>query len=294
MPLPHILLAFLVMLIWGINFLSVKIGLDEISPLLLCGLRFFFASIPAVFFVQRPSGPFYIVILYGFVMFALQFSLLFLGLKAGMTPGMASLLMQTQVFFSLFFAVFFLNEKLTPSQVLGAGISFLGIGLVALHLDNTITAIGFVLILSAAASWGLGNLITKKSQTHNTMSLVIWSSFVACIPMLLLSLLLEGPSQILMSYHHVTWKGITALLYIVYASTWIGYGLWNYLLAKYPVGLVAPFTLLVPVVGILSSVIALGEPFQLWKLIACLLVISGLCINLIGTRFFAARRLQAA
>ncbi len=289
MPISHLLLTLLVVVIWGLNFIFVKLGLEEISPLLLCALRFFLASIPAVFFIKPPSVPFRIVALYGLVMFALQFSLVFMGMHVGMTPGMASLIMQVQVFFSMFFAVLFLGEQPSISQVAGALVAFMGIGLVALHFDTNVSLLGFILILAAAATWGVGNLITKKIKTTNFIAVIVWGSFVACLPMFLLSLIFEGPHRIVTSYHHLTWQGIGSLLYIVYASTWVGYGIWNWLLGRYSVGMIVPFTLLVPVVGILSSILLLGEPFQLWKLNAGLLVISGLCINILSPRFFMTK-----
>ena len=289
MPISHILLTLLVAVIWGLNFIFVKLGLEEISPLLLCALRFFLASIPAVFFIKPPAAPFKIVALYGLVMFALQFALVFMGVHAGMTPGMASLLMQVQVFFSMFFAVLFLGEQPSISQVVGALVAFIGIGLVAMHLDTNVSLLGFILILAAAATWGIGNLITKKINTTNFIAVIVWGSLVACLPMFVLSLIFEGPERIVASYNHLTWQGIGSLLYIVYVSTWIGYGIWNWLLGHYSVGMIVPFTLLVPVVGILSSVLLLGEPFQLWKLNAGLLVISGLCINILSPRFFMAK-----
>lgn len=289
MPISHLLLLLMVIVIWGLNFIVVKLGLEEISPLLLCALRFFLASIPAVFFIKLPKVPFKIIAAYGLVMFALQFGFVFSGMKVGMTPGMASLLMQVQVFFTLLFAVFFLGEKPGIGQLIGALVSFMGIGLVALHFDSTMSLLGFILVLAASASWGVGNLITKKMNTTNLLSVVVWGSLVACLPMLLLSLLFEGPTNMLTTIQHVTWKGLGSLLYIVYASTWVGYGVWGWLIGRYAVGMVVPFTLLIPVVGILSSVLLLGEPFQLWKLVACLLVISGLCINVLSTRLFMTK-----
>jgi O-acetylserine/cysteine efflux transporter len=288
MPIPHLLLALLVVVIWGINFLFVKLGLEEITPLLLCAVRFVLASIPAIFFIKPPAS-FKIVTLYGLVMFALQFSLLFIGMHAGMTTGMASLLMQVQVFFSLFFAAIWLGETLYSWQIAGALISFIGIGLVGMHVDKNISLLGFMAILGAAATWGIGNLITKKITNINMIALVVWGSFIACFPMLILSLIFEGPRSIVHSYNHLTWLGATSVLYIAYASTWIGYGVWNWLISRYPVGMIVPFTLLVPIIAILSSVLILGEPFQLWKLAAGLLVIGGLCINLLGARIFMSK-----
>ncbi|KTD08142.1 EamA family transporter [Legionella jamestowniensis] len=294
MPASHILLALLVALIWGINFLFVKLSLEEISPLFLSTLRFLLASIPAVFFIKPPAAPFRLILSYGLIMFALQFSLLFLGMHAGMTPGMASLLIQVQVFFSMFFAAAFLKEHPNPFQIVGALVSFSGIGLVALHFDSNISVLGFILILSSAATWGFGNLITKKAINVNMISLVVWGSFVAIIPMLLITLTFEGMTSVINTYNHLTWRGFSALAYIVYISTWVGYGVWNWLVSRYPVSTIVPFTLLIPVVGILSSVIILGEPFQLWKLAAGLLVISGLCINVLSTRFFGVKLNQTA
>ncbi|KGP63339.1 acetylserine transporter [Legionella norrlandica] len=292
MPFTHLLLALLVVFVWGINFIFVKIGLEEIPPLLLCALRFLLASMPAVLFIKPPSVPFRIIASYGLIMFGLQFALLFIGLQVGMTPGVASLLMQVQVFFSMFFAGIFLGEQPRAGQLIGALISFAGIGVVALHFDHNVSLLGFLSILASAASWGFGNLITKKINSANLIAVIVWSSFVACLPMFLLSLLFEGPSSLITTYQHITWKGILSLLYIVYISTWVGYGVWNWLISRYPVGMIVPFTLLVPVVGILSSILILGEPFYLWKLVAGLLVISGLCVNLLTTLFFPAKTQQ--
>ncbi|MDI1352731.1 MAG: EamA family transporter [bacterium] len=286
MPISHIFLALLVVVVWGINFIFVKLGLEEISPFLLCALRFLLASVPAVFFIKPPRASFTIIAAYGLIMFALQFSLIFLGMNAGMTPGMASLLMQVQVFFSIFFAVIFLGEEPSLGQIVGAGVAFLGIGVVALHFDHNVSLLGFVLIMAGAASWGVGNLLTKKIKTPNFIAVIVWSSFVACLPMFLLALIFEGPSSFVYTYHHLSGKGISALFYIVYVSTWVGYGVWNWLLSRYPIGTIVPFNLLIPIVGILSSIIVFDEPFQLWKLLACILVISGLCINILSTRFF--------
>lgn len=285
MQIAHLLLAIFVMIIWGCNFIFIKFGLNDIPPFLFCAVRFFLASIPAIFFIRLPKGKFKTIALYGLIMFGLQFSFVFLGLYVGMTPGLASVLLQVQVFFSIFFAVVFLGE--TPSfwQILGAFVSFVGISLVALHLDQSVTLLGFILIISAAASWGTGNLIAKKITNIRTVELVVWGSFVATFPLFAISLIFEGPEAIVHSYQHISWLGIFSLLYVVYVSTWIGYGAWNWLLIRYPISTVAPFTLLIPVIGMLSANLIADEPLPLWKIGVAGLVISGLGINLLGTRY---------
>ena len=289
MPISHLLLVLAVILIWGINFIFVKLGLDEVSPLLLCAMRFFLASIPAVFFIKPPELPFKTVAAYGFFMFGLQFGLVFMGMNFGMPPGMASLLMQVQVFFSMFFAAFLLGEQPSMGQVFGALVSFSGIAIVALHFDQNVTLLGFLCILGASASWGIGNLTAKKIKASDLISVIVWGSLIVCLPMFVCSLIFEGTESLVYTYQNITWKGFGSLLYIVYVSTWFGYGIWNWLLGRYPVGMIVPFTLLIPFVGILSSVIVFGEPFQMWKLMAGLLVISGLCVNIFSARFFSLK-----
>jgi O-acetylserine/cysteine efflux transporter len=289
MPFSHLFLVILVVAIWGFNFIFVEFALRDLSPLFLCAVRFFLASIPAIFFVKLPAAPFRIIATYGLIMFGMQFAFLFLGMKAGMPPGLTSLLMQVQVFFSMFFAAVIIGEMPTLWQVVGALVSFTGIGLVATHLEGHMSLLGFIFIMAAAATWGVGNLITKKISNINMMGLVIWGSFIACLPMFLLAFVLEGPASMVQSYKNLTWLGGISVLYIVYMSTWVGYGVWNWLIGRHPVSKIVPFTLLVPIFGILSAMLILDEPFQRWKLVAGLLVIAGLCINLLGARFFVRK-----
>lgn len=286
MSAKHIFFAVLVAAIWGINFVFVKLGTSEVPPLFLCAVRFFFASVPAVFFMKWPTTSFKMVAAYGLVMFGLQFALVFTGMAVGMTPGMASLIMQTQIFFSIFFAACFLGEVPTFWQIGGGLVALCGMLLIGMHVDANMTLAGLLFIIGGAATWGIGNLITKKLGKVNMMSLVVWASLVACLPLLLMSFLVEGPEKISYSLQHFSWIAVVSLIYIVLVSTWAGYGIWNSLLSHYPVTTVVPFTLLVPVFGIMASILIMGEQFTLWKLTASLLVIAGLCINLLGPRLF--------
>lgn len=183
-----------------------------------------------------------------------------------------------------------LAEQPNIWQISGALIAFAGIGIVILHVDHETSLLGLILILAAAATWGFGNLIVKKNQPINMIALIIWGNLIAFIPMSILCLSVEGFNQCIDALNHVTWKSIGSLLYIVYISTWIGYGLWNWLLMRYPLSSIAPFTLLVPIVGILGSVLFLNETFESWKLTASLLVVTGLFINVLGMRLLSLKR----
>ncbi len=286
MPLSHLLLVLLVVLVWGLNFIAIKVSLTEIPPLLLVFARFFLTSIPAIFFIKRPKTPFKMVVLYGLFMFALQFFLLFMGMYAGMTPGLASLLQQFQVFFTILLAMIFLGEKSHLWQIIGALISFLGIALVAMNLSGGVTPSGFALCIAAPAAWGTGNIISKKIGKVNMISLVVWGSLIAWPPLLVLSLFVDGFDKLLFTIQHLNWLSSGAVLYITYLATLFGFGTWSWLLHQHRMGTIAPFTLLVPIVAIISSALILKEPLQSWKVLAAFLVISGLCVNILGPRIF--------
>lgn len=284
MTLLHFFLALLAIMIWGFNFVTIKLGLDGVSPLLFGFARFFLTSIPAVFFVKRPSIPFKMVLSYGLVMFALQFSLLFMGIKAGVTPGTASLLLQLQVLFAVLLAAVFLREKLHPWQISGILVSFTGIALVALHADGNMSWLGFSLVIGAAVSWSVGNVITKRMGQIDMFSLVVWGSLIAWPPLLALALITEGKDQVMSTFQNLNWLSGGSILYIAYLATLLAFTIWNKLLRLYPLGTIAPFTILAPIVGILSSVLVLDEPLQSWKIWAGILVTLGLCINLFGPK----------
>lgn len=291
------LLAVFIALVWGLNFIFVKLSLNELPPITLCALRFILASIPAVFFISKPNLPWKWLCLYGTLMFGLQFILLFVGLHLGISPGVASLIAQLQIFFSMFLAALFLNERPHAVQILGACIAFIGVGIVWEHLDDKGSILGFVFVIAAAFSWGLGNLVTKK-MPHGIkgMSLVVWGSLVSSPILTLAAYLTEGYQPTLHAITHLSWTALFSIIYIVYVSTWFGYGAWNKLLKRYPVNAVVPFTLLVPIFGMMGSYFVFDEALPLWKISAGMIVILGLCVHLFGSRVYIrfAKRLTTA
>ena len=280
-------LAVAVAAVWGFNFIMVKVGLDEIPPLTFCALRFFFASIPAIFFIKKPNTLWRYIIGYGLLTFAIQFSLLFFGMAIGVSPGIAALIVQLQVFFAIFFAYLLANQHMTLSQVLGALVSFSGIIVIGFHRSGNLPGLGFLLIVVGAISWGLGNVISTKFKDINMLALVVWSSFVAFFPLLAVSFLFEQPLLIILHPQHLTWTAILALAYVTYVSTHFGYGCWSWLLSQYSMASISPFALLCPVIALLCSALILDESFESWKIVATILVIAGLSLNVFGNRFIS-------
>jgi O-acetylserine/cysteine efflux transporter len=282
-----ILAALLIVVIWGFNFVVIKIGLQGLPPILFTAMRFLFAALPIVFFIKRPNVPWHLLAGYAAFQFAIQFTLLFSGMKLGFSPGLSSLVIQLQAFFTIGLAVLLLGERPHIAQVLGAVIAFSGMALVAWHLEAQSTVFGFSLVVIAALSWGIGNIFTKKIGKVDALALVVWGSLMAAPPLLLASYAIEGPVAIMAALQHINWLSLGAVLFQAYPTTILGFGIWSLLMRRYPAATVAPFTLLVPVVGMVSAAIVLDEPLQWWKIAAGLLVLTGLTLNQFAAWLFA-------
>lgn len=287
MTLTDILLALGVVTIWGVNFVVIKIGLQDLPPILFTALRFLFAALPLVFFVKRPQTSMGLVLAYGTFQFALQFTLLFTGIKLGLPAGLASLVIQLQAFFTIGLAVLMLGERPKGVQLLGALVAFGGMALVAGHLEGKATLIGFVMVVLAGVCWAVANIVTKKMGQVNALSLVVWGALVATPPLFLASWLVEGAAAWQLAASNFSVKSLATVLFQSYPNTILGFGIWSMLMRKYPTATVAPFSLLVPVAGMLSAALVLGEPLQWWKVAAGALVLGGLALNQFGGRLWA-------
>ena len=273
MPRRHVLIALAVAVVWGVNFVVIHVGLDHFPPLLFAALRFCLVAL-ALPFVPRPGVPVRYVIAVGVFLSAGQFGLLFLGIDKGMPAGLASLVLQLQAAFTVGLAVLLLKERPRPAQLAGGALALAGIGIIAAGRASAVPLGALVLTIGAAASWGFGNVATRKAQSPNPLGLLVWSSLVPPLPLLTLSLLTERSEAV-----EINAAGIGALLYVVVLSTLVGFGAWAWLLGKHPASTVAPFTLLVPVVGIASAWIALGEVPSGAELIGAVVVLSGLALT---------------
>lgn len=283
MPVPHLLLAVLVTVLWGWNFVAIKAGLGSLPPLLFTALRFVFAALPALW-LPRPAGPWRWLVAAGLGIGVVQFGCLFTAMDGYISPGLASLVLQMQAFFTVLLARVVDGVRPRPWQWWGLAIAFAGIALIGAELDASVSAAGLGLVLVAALGWAGGNLALRRAGAVNMLHFVVWMSLIPPLPLAAASLALEGPQALAQAWHAIDVAGAAALAYIVVASTWIGYGLWGWLMQRHAVTLVAPFSLLVPLNGMLAASLIYGEHYGGLRLFACALVLAGLALNTFGGR----------
>lgn len=284
MKTHHLLLAVLITAIWGVNFSVIKLGLHSVDPFILAGIRFTLCALPALFFIKKPDVPWRYIISYGLVFGIGLWGLVNLGIKTGLSAGIASLLLQFSAFFTLILGSRVFKERLSRYQIIGFIIACAGLISVVFITDGSVTLSGMLLVLAGAVAWSIANIINKKAATGQVFAFLVWSSAFSPIPLFLLGWLVNGGSGFSLLFSHMDARAVLSILFQVYPNTLFAYWVWNSLLKQYPVSTVAPLSLLVPVFGILGSMVIFGESITLTKVVALLLIICGLAVGLYGQR----------
>lgn len=279
MPARHLALAVLVAVLWGVNFLAIHASLEQFPPLFLVALRFALIAIPTVLLVPRPRVPVRWLIGYGVGFGTLQFLFLYLGMAAGFPTGLASLVLQASAPFTVVLGAVFLGERLGARRVAGVVAATLGLAVVGVSYGSSAPLGPFLLVVAGALGWALGNIASRQARAERPLHLVLWMSVVPPLPMLALSLVVEGPARIgdslatsLTAAALPAWAG---LAYTIVLGTLLGSGIWVWLMARHPAGAVAPFSMLVPVVGIATAWLVLGERPAWLELAGGVLVVAG-------------------
>jgi O-acetylserine/cysteine efflux transporter len=281
LPLTHLLLAIAVMAVWGTNFVVIKVALEHLPPLLLATLRFALVFAPLALFVKRPATPWRNLALYGVLIGAGQFGLLFIAMKSDITPGLASLVVQTQIFFTIGLSMRATGEQVRPYQWVALALATSGLAVIFTHTDGSATPLGIALVLGAALCWALGNQTARGAGPVNMLAYMVWSSLFAVPPLFAFALLFEGWPAMETGVRNADLGTWAAVIWQSVGNTMFGYSAWAWLLARHPAALVTPMALLVPVFGMGASAWWLSEPLQPWKLAAAALVMAGLALNLL-------------
>ncbi|WP_201545990.1 EamA family transporter [Psychrobacter sp. H7-1] len=292
-------LAILVTFIWGVNFTFIAWGLESFPPLMLTALRFFFTAVPLVFFLKPPTFN-RTLFIYSIGTFVMQYAFVFTAMHLGASPGLTALLLQMQIFITVLLAYVILGEAVSRIQIIGMMVGVLGLGVIALNLGGDMPVAGFVCILIAAVGWSFGNIASKQASAQATLkaaqqktapttgknktsalsalALVAWGGLIACVFLTLSSLIFESDAWQLATFTEASMKSWLSLGFIVYISTLVGFGLWAHLLSQNTASKVMPFALLVPVFGMTTSVVLTGEVVTWWKMLAMILILSGLLL----------------
>jgi O-acetylserine/cysteine efflux transporter len=288
MPLRDRLLAGLVALLWGVNFVAIHFSLEHYPPFFLVGLRFLVLAIPTVLFVKWPGVKVRWLLGYGLGFGILQFAFLYAGMATGMPAGLASLVLQASAPFTVVIAAVWLRERLTLVQGVGILVAVAGLGIIAAERAGVSALLPVILTLCGALGWAFGNVCSRQANPVSPLGLTLWMSVVPPVPMIALSLLFEGPERIWSSLSTTfTLEALPAVLGLVYTvvfGTIVGGGIWVTLMKRNPSSRVAPFSMLVPVAGFISAWLILGDVPTVGDLLGGAVVLAGVLVATVAWR----------
>jgi O-acetylserine/cysteine efflux transporter len=282
-PLRDKLLAVSVAVLWGVNFLAIHAGLEHFPPVFFAALRFAVIAVPTLLLVPRPDVALRWLLGYGIGFGTVQFGFLFVAMDVGMPTGLASLVLQASAPFTVLLGALLLRERLVARQVAGIAMAIVGLVVIGAHRAQTAALLPVVLTLLAALGWAFGNLASRMARTDEPLRLVLWMSVIPPVPLFLLSAIIEGPTTGLQASGELlqghAWTAFWGLTYVVLLGTLLGSGLWTALLRRHPAGVVAPYSLLVPVVGMFAAWLALNEQPDATELAAGVAIVLGVLLG---------------
>ncbi len=286
MPFYAIIAAITVAMCWGGNFSAAKYALADFPPFLMLAVRFSLVSaLLAPFALRHPRPVLRQMLCISMLLIVVQFGLMFTALSLGLSITSAVIATQLGVPFSCVMAAIFFKDYLGPWRSFGLLVAFLGVVVVAGTPDASSHWLAFLLAVGGCLAWSMANLYLKTIKVPHSMALLFWPCLFAAPQLAVLSLLMEdAPMQHLGDAHWSSWLGIA---YGTLFASILGYGLWNWLMTRFPISRVMPFGLLMPVFGVTSGMVLFGEALTLQ-------VILGSALTLVGVAIITIRRPKLA
>ena len=265
----------LICLIWGFNFVAMKVAADFFSPELFVTYRFGLGAavlLAFTYFTKQPLPPKKLwgwIVLTGAFQIAIGAAILQTCFKY-LDAGLVSVLNYTMPIWVTILAKFFLNESLTRKKIFGIILSVFGVGIL-MNVDISGDFSAMLMALSAAIFWAIGNVIMKaKLSKLNPISLTTWQMTTAAIMLAIYTAIFTDAQA--------TWTftAVATLLYNAVIASSLAFFLWAYVLANMEAGKASISVLGVPVVGVISGVIFLGEPLTLTMVFGISMVLAGI------------------
>jgi O-acetylserine/cysteine efflux transporter len=278
-----IAIAVLVAVTWGFGFIASRLALNEFSPELMTTLRFAIAAVPCLF-LRKPAVSWPVLIAISSSLFLGQFLAQAFGIAYGVPVGLSSVIVQSQALFTIAFAAIIFRERPTLMQGVGIAVATAGLLMICGTVGHDFGVGAFAIIMISPICFATGNLLLRKAKGAPMYDLFAWLCFTAAVPLVVLTLITNGPAPTWQELTHASVTAAVCMLFLGGITTSIAYWLWGRLLRDHPAAQVVPFALLVPFVGSAASSVVFGEKFGALRLAGMITVIAGIAIMLLAKR----------
>ena len=280
MPIRDLLLAISVPFLWGIGFVITKPGMEQLPPMLINGLRWSVTGLVLVWWFPIPKKFLKELLILSFIGCTLQYSLTFSGLNI-IDASSAVLFVQFEVPFGVLIAFLWLKEKPSIKNLIGLVIAFTGLIVLSGTPSLQGKYLGVILVLSGAFTWALAQVFAKPiSERLNGIVITAWLGVLAGPQLILASQLIEG--NVVSNIRSADYQAWLIVLYLGLLMNVLGYSIWYYVLGIYPVNKILPIMLLLPVTGVVTAIMFLGERPDLKVFFGGIVILFGVGMILIG------------
>jgi O-acetylserine/cysteine efflux transporter len=268
----HLLLMLLVCATWGFNFVAGKVGVAQLPPVFFTGLRFLILAVLLIPFLKVAHGRMRDVVLIGLFNGAIQFALLFVGVSLT-AASVVAVVVQLGVPFATILSIFWLGEVVRWRRWFGMGMTFAGVMVVSFDPHVFDSPAGVLFAAAGALSGAVASILMRRLAGVGMFQLQAWTAVVSAPLLLAVSFIVE--SDPLGKVSSVDSLGWGALAFTVLGSSLVGHTGYYYLLQRYEVSLIAPLSLLAPILGVVFGVWLLSEPLTSRLLIGAAIAFAG-------------------
>lgn len=271
----HFLLLVAICAVWGFNFVASKVGVNQFPPLFFVGLRFGVLLLCLLPFLRWAPGRMRDVILIALFNGAFHFGLLFVGI-ALTEASVVAIVVQLNAPFATMLSIVLLGEVVRWRRWTGIALTFLGVAIISVEPHVLDAPAGVLFSAAAALSGAFAAILMRRLTNVGAFQLQSWTALVTAPSLLAASFFLETGQMEAMAMADV-W-GWGALLYTTFGASLIGHNVYYWLLQRYEVSLLAPLTLLSPILGVFFGITILDEPLTTRILIGAAIAFAGVTI----------------
>jgi O-acetylserine/cysteine efflux transporter len=266
-------------LIWGLNVVISKVGIDEVPPILFTFLRFAVLAALLAPVLRIHPGQMSALVVAALLTGAVHFSLSFTALGLAENVSSIAIAGQLGVPITTLLSVALLGEVVRWRRWTGIVLSFAGVFVMGFDPQIGGRWESLALVIGSAFAGALGLIIVKKLHGFSPLELQAWFAWISLPVLFIVSLQVENPN--LRTLDEVSWKAWGAVAYTALAGSLIAHTGYFYLIQKYPVTSVAPVTTLAPIFATIFCVTLLGDQLSSRILIGGVCTLAGVLIILL-------------
>jgi O-acetylserine/cysteine efflux transporter len=268
-------------LMWGLNLIAVKMGVDLMSPMTAAWLRQLMVLIICIPFLKVVEGKMRELITLGIMSGGLFYIVVNISLAVSENIGALAIAGQLGAPFSLILAVIVLKEKVARYRIIGMALSFVGVVILVFDPAAVDEQLGIALTVVASLIWAICSLIQRRLQGVKVLTIYAWVGLVGAT--ILLPIVWMTEPAAFARVHTLPLSAFGWILFSALGSTVIGQGAMSYLIQRHPVSTVVPMTLATPVISVVAAAWWFGTQLTPVMIIGGLIVMAGIAIVTIRT-----------